>query len=87
MPTPTTLIKVFYVSDMREGPLVFGTTDGTRTEGGLYINVDGQPILSAFVFLDTPENHNLLKAYRAAYATWKAAEPNVYEMSNAAKRP
>jgi len=81
------MTKVFYVSDMREGPLVYGETDGTRTEGGLYINVDGQPILSAFVFLDTPENHNLLKAYREEYAMWKAEEPNVYELSNLIKRP
>ena len=82
-------MKVFYVSDMREGPLVFGETDGTRIENGLglYINVDSKPILSAFVFLDTPENHNLLKAYRAAYAMWKAEEPNVHELSNLIKRP
>jgi len=81
------MIKVFYVSDMREGPLVFGETDGTRTEGGLYINVDGQPILAAFVFLDIPENHMLLKAFREEYAMWKAKKPNVHELSNLIKRP
>lgn len=67
--------KVFYVSDMRGGEVVFGELD--NKEPNKAVKVNGEFVNTAYIFLDTMNNRELLTTYRRKYREWRAQEPNL----------
>ena len=81
-------MKILHVSSF-PGEYKEGNWSGekTKSEGEIYLKIDGQFIHKAYVFIDCPENRLLLDNYNKEYAAWKKREPNLYTMLNLTQKP